>query len=271
MKRYPAVFLAVVLFAAFAQSQQTTPAQTCPVEIKKIIDGSYGSINRVTLAAELGLSSPSRGHVGIDYTNRSDKDVITVRFGVGYINSMHELAYTDVITTKQQKLKPGKTFGVITPNGFITGGEKANMRAWVQKVMFADGSYWNDDGSRSCGNFKVEENAPTTSLTSSAPPPATIVPQPTAKLQPREISRLLGSGAILTAVTSVPASAEVKFGETAVGYTPAVFLLQPGETHTITITTEGYKPVTQPLVAGRPIFIQLEPDKGSAPATAPAR
>jgi hypothetical protein len=130
MNRYLAVFLPLFLYIAFAQSQQTTPTQTCPVGIKKIVDGSYGSINRVTLAAELGLSSPSRGHVGIDYTNRSDKDLLSVRFGVAYINSMREVAYEDLVTTKEHRVKPGKTFGLIAPNGYITGGDKSRMAAW---------------------------------------------------------------------------------------------------------------------------------------------
>jgi hypothetical protein len=102
--------------------------------------------------------------------------------------------------------------------------------------MFADGTYWNDDGSRSCGTFRApaQNDAARTHSDPNAPPQVAHVVQPITKLQMAEISQLTRSGAIPTTISSVPAASEIRFGDTAVGYTPAVFLLQPGEKYSVT-------------------------------------
>jgi hypothetical protein len=124
--------------------------QPCPVEITKI-DTSNGFAAH--LSAAVNNLGPSRGYFTIAFANKSEKIVATVRFGVGYLNSMRELSNVEMVTTAETKLKPGKSSAVVGPNGYITAGAKAKSAGWVEKILFSDGTYWNDDGSRSCGNF----------------------------------------------------------------------------------------------------------------------
>jgi hypothetical protein len=59
----------------------------------------------------------------------------------------------DFITTDEKKLKPGKSFAQRLDR---EGSEDQDLdKAWVQKVLFADGQYWNDDGKQSCALWYV--------------------------------------------------------------------------------------------------------------------
>jgi len=126
-------------------------SQLCPVVITKLTEAPVGSLNKTTLAAAI-VGNRDVGHVGINYQNQSDREVLTVRFGLGYVNTMHELDHIEFADTREHKVKPGKSFGLITSTGNWSLGDPTKHVAWVEKILFVDGTYWNDNGSRSCAS-----------------------------------------------------------------------------------------------------------------------
>ena len=130
-------------FAIYAQ-------QTCPVAISKITVNGFGaSVGNVLWSAAANTPPTPGNFYMISYANTSSKDVMTVRFGKSQyqVNSMLEVTHgqDDFITTEMRKLKPGKAHSI----GIVTGDQKLDF-AWAEKVLFADGTYWNDDGTHSC-------------------------------------------------------------------------------------------------------------------------
>jgi hypothetical protein len=141
---------ALLLGASLIQAQST-----CPIEITKItVNGWRASLGDVLQAASSNTPVPDRTGRAytLSYSNASGKTVLSIRFGVAahLTNSMHETQKLpdDFITTEGSKLKPGKSFAQRLDR---TGSEDQDLdKAWVQKVLFADGQYWNDDGKQSC-------------------------------------------------------------------------------------------------------------------------
>jgi tetratricopeptide (TPR) repeat protein len=132
----------LALDANAARAAQGPSAQTCPIVINNFNPSSLKA------AAFAGLVGAERGnsYFVIGYTNNSPKQVMTVRFGVAYLNSMLETTHADSVTTPAKKLKSGKSASAFGTNE--TTDRPAV--AWVEKILFADGEYWNDDGTHSC-------------------------------------------------------------------------------------------------------------------------
>ena len=124
-------------------------AQSCPVVIQNLESSSSA---KAGLYAFLTTAGSSSTYLILKYQNNSQKLVSGVRFVVVYLNSVREPVYTDDLTTPTEKLKPGKSSSLINADGQITGGQKTETIGWVAKVLFADGSTWTDDGSRSCSS-----------------------------------------------------------------------------------------------------------------------
>jgi hypothetical protein len=119
----------------------------CPVSIQDV-ESSNGA--KAGLFAALAGAGPSNSYLTLKFQNNSEKQVSGVRFVVTYFNSVREPVHTEDVTTPNVKLKPGKSSSLISADGYITDGRKIEMLGWVAKVLFADGSTWVDDGSRSC-------------------------------------------------------------------------------------------------------------------------
>lgn len=126
--------------------KSSTP-QSCPVLITNL---STGSVKAALFAGMTGAGS-SRSYLTLKYQNNSDKQVSGIRFTVVYLNSLREPYHTEDLTTPTgSKLKPGKGFSLLQPDGDVTGGEKMEVLGWVAKALFSDGTSWSDDGSKSC-------------------------------------------------------------------------------------------------------------------------
>ena len=244
MKRH--VIAAVFILSAVVAVESQ---QTCPVQIEKIGNGAKAGM----MAGLLG-AGPLGHPLEIRYANRSDKPVAAIRFGVGYLNSMHELSYVGTVDTKDSHLlKPGKSYGVVSSE--IFGTEKKPM-AWVEKVRFSDDTYWSDDGSRSCGNFQPPPEIPSnTDSTKSLRTPA---PRLVSSLPSTEVARMIRAGARTTYISSYPIGSEVMMEGKSLGLTPLIFVLQPSEQYDVSVIADGYKPVTAKLRAGLVLVVQME-------------
>jgi len=241
------VLLSLLLSLACSLQGQSPAQQTCPVKIVKI--GELSGIRGGLVAYSTGLASGRAFE--IDYINRSDKIVSTVRFGVGYLNSMHELFDTEMVTTKESRHVKNKKYSVVGNNGHIVGNDKMRAVAWVEKIMFDDGTYWNDNGSRSCGNFKLPEARPSDTPTTASSGPN--------KLPAAAALNMISTGqASMAILVSTPLGAEVFVDDAKVGVTPlTLVLLRKGDAERVIIfRMKGYKDHIEKVVpTGAPVSI----------------
>ena len=96
--------------------------------------------------------SKGRGRVSVHFVNQTEKRVIAVKVGFeGFDAALdkHEFpgTYASAVSLRpEREAKPiwpveDATFALNTARG---------LRVYLLKLMFADGSYWQDDGTKSC-------------------------------------------------------------------------------------------------------------------------
>jgi hypothetical protein len=92
----------------------------------------------------------------VQWRNQSAQTMIAVRFAVQFFDVVDSPTYLQEVTL-EQKLKPTKTnsgLAAADTNGGLAPAwfnkRNTHLTAWIERVKFADGSIWNDDGSHSC-------------------------------------------------------------------------------------------------------------------------
>lgn len=113
----------------------------CPIQIEKAeyLKGASSGV-----AAYLTNSS---ANYRLTYKNASDKEVAAVRFGIQYYDAVDSPTFQSKVTA-DEKVKPGKSKRVV--GAAWLGNAQTRLAAYVDRVKFRDGTYWNDDGSQSC-------------------------------------------------------------------------------------------------------------------------
>ena len=129
-----------------------TQPQDCPVSIANLTTGnSFKASMLVSMESQGSSRSIGKSFLTVKYQNDSSKEVTGIRFRVSYFNSVQEVQHvSDVITPTGAKLKPKKSFSVVQPDWVFVGTEKMQLAGWVDKVVFADGTSWIDDGTHAC-------------------------------------------------------------------------------------------------------------------------
>lgn len=123
----PFALLLVLSTAAFAQ---------CPVEI------------HVAYSFTCAVTAPNAHcNLRIAYKNTSNKEIAATKFGLNYYDSTGDFVRGPEYYSVKNKVKAGKKTDAYWFNPEHAG---QGHEAWVQKVLFTDGSTWEDDGSRSC-------------------------------------------------------------------------------------------------------------------------
>ena len=119
-------------------------AKQPPIQIEKAeyLKGASSGV-----AAYLTNSS---ANYRLTYKNASDKEVAAVRFGIQYYDAVDSPTFQSKVTA-DEKVKPGKSKRVI--GAAWLGNAQTRLAAYVDRVKFRDGTYWNDDG------FKVARRA----------------------------------------------------------------------------------------------------------------
>jgi hypothetical protein len=94
--------------------------------------------------------SKGKGRVSVHLVNQTEKRVIAVKVAFeGFDAAMDEFpgTYASAVSLRpEREAKPiwpveDATFALNTARG---------LRVYLLKLMFADGSYWQDDGTKSC-------------------------------------------------------------------------------------------------------------------------
>jgi hypothetical protein len=156
VKKHLIVFSTVLLSGAIglAQVNQTLnrgASNACPVEIQSVYPQAvvYGQPGR---------------YLQIRYRNVSGKDIRAIKFGALFFNALDEPtdSFTRYIDSEELKWDEKKVNQGKFPerssqwSQYFATVEKAD--AYVAKVKFSDGTFWQDDGSYRCNAGVPELN-----------------------------------------------------------------------------------------------------------------
>jgi hypothetical protein len=88
----------------------------------------------------------------VKYRNLSGKQVIAEKFGVNFYNALKEKQESVWDYTADQKIKPAETKTATWSDGVYVNeiGMRIGAEVWPVKVMFADNTFWQDDGTMQC-------------------------------------------------------------------------------------------------------------------------
>jgi hypothetical protein len=132
---------AVALGSGFRTVAQE-PLSACPIAVQQIHPHWI-----------LGDGDPWGSYLLIQFRNTSSKTIAAVRFGVAFVDALadkHESVYS---YDSDSTVKPGKSSHPEWSDGVYAGspGHKVGAIVWVEKLRFADNTFFVDDGTHSCG------------------------------------------------------------------------------------------------------------------------
>jgi hypothetical protein len=103
-----------------------------------------------------GIFADKPGHketrVSVHFVNQTDKRVIAVKLGLLGLDATrdpHEFPEEYALSVNLRPEKEAKPVWVVAEDEFGVN-TASGARVYLGKLMFADGSMWRDDGSRSC-------------------------------------------------------------------------------------------------------------------------
>jgi hypothetical protein len=139
--------LSLALFAGSAFAEQNSG---CPVSVTKLSDKSYKAnvVANIVRGSSAG-DYPDRQYSKywlVNYTNGSPNTVTAIRLGLVFVNAMQEPRTELNSSGEPVKVRPGAKFSMWGRNDT----PDILSSAWVEKVVFANGETWADNGSHSC-------------------------------------------------------------------------------------------------------------------------
>jgi hypothetical protein len=243
---------------------------SCPIEFQKVDPHSI-PLTSGLLGSD---ADPWDHYLRIEYKNISDKTIIAIRFGVSFVDAMAEAKESVYSYDSSAIVKPGKTEKPYWGDGvyFHQYGYRMSAIAWLEKVRFADNTFFVDDGSHSCESQKQEtqrvmqQTAANSKVEQNSPAALAAAAVEGRVLSRQEIAERIQNGeASVCSIATIPPGAEVDVDGNKGGITPLVFFLfKRGDTpRTVTIKMSGYKTVEKQFVPdGKNIVIGLVLTKG---------
>lgn len=105
-------------------------------------------------ACPVKIDKPSiyDGLATVHLTNTGDKKIQAIALGVRYYDSVNIEREWPQLLEQKNDIKPGQRKTERIPVRWeVPAGEKVNgEKLYVDKILFSDGSEWNDDGTYSC-------------------------------------------------------------------------------------------------------------------------
>ena len=116
---------------------QTPPPQTCDLKLFKVSTRWDLSAHAVQL---MFFSK-----------NDTQKVVVGAKFGAYTLDAVKDRHEYPQSFVNEYKHKPGKDVGSLENLSLINRADaEGGAIVWVQKVLYADGTKWEDNGTRSC-------------------------------------------------------------------------------------------------------------------------
>ena len=128
--------------AANMAPQSTSATTGCPIEILEVNPHSYVDTSE----------DPWGWALKIKYRNLTSKQIVAEKFAANFFNALHEKKQSAWNYTGDQKIKPGETKNASWGDGVYVNeiGMRIGAEVWPVKMMFADETFWEDDGSMQC-------------------------------------------------------------------------------------------------------------------------
>jgi hypothetical protein len=128
--------------AANAAVQAAGATTGCPVEILEVDPHHFVDTSE----------DPWGFALRIKYRNLSEKQIVAEKFAANFFNALHEKKESAWSYTSDQKIKPAETKNASWSDGIYVNeiGMRIGAEVWPVKVMFADETFWEDDGSMQC-------------------------------------------------------------------------------------------------------------------------
>jgi hypothetical protein len=122
--------------------QSTSATSGCPIEILEVNPHHFVDTSE----------DPWGFALKIKYRNLSDKQIVAEKFAANFFNALHEKKESAWDYTSDQKIKPAETKNASWGDGIYVNeiGMRIGAEVWPVKVMFADETFWQDDGSMQC-------------------------------------------------------------------------------------------------------------------------
>jgi hypothetical protein len=129
---------------AFLLGSSQTWAQA-PIEILKIDPHSHFACAAAAAFSESPDPDPWGSCLLIAYKNISQRKISGVRFSVNFVTAMKEVTPLTFHSEDTRELGPGKKLTLLTHDGVFWdqyGGDKMGANVAIEKIMFADGTFW---------------------------------------------------------------------------------------------------------------------------------
>jgi hypothetical protein len=129
--------------AASTLSSPSGPASDgCPIEILEVNPHAFVTTDE----------DPWGWALKIKYRNVSGKEIVAEKFGANFFNALHDKKQSAWNYTSDQRIKPGETKSPNWGDGVYVNemGMRIGVEVWPIKLMFADETFWEDDGSAKC-------------------------------------------------------------------------------------------------------------------------
>jgi hypothetical protein len=117
--------------------------EQCPLQITRVMPDYVGF-----------ASIPPCRHIrqcdAVEVINKTDKKIVGSKFKMIYLDAVGDPVDTGVDYTSEGKIKVGKKEVFVWNTKFLINDKSQGAIAWVEKVLYEDGTTWEDTGSRKC-------------------------------------------------------------------------------------------------------------------------
>jgi hypothetical protein len=103
------------------------------------------------------LVKDANAQISIDFTNNSAKQLQQYQFALEFFDVAGEEHFFPEVLSDNTRLRGGAHREVVWASRFSNNFLYPRARAYVVRVMFADGSTWSDNGTRSCSVTSGQE------------------------------------------------------------------------------------------------------------------
>lgn len=144
--KFSLALLALILAASpvFAQ---------CPVEILDV--NPRGATHMLNLGRGLGFVATG-SDLTVKWKNISSKEIAGIKFGIAWIDAVGDQHPAHTGFTGEDKVKPGQTkkYQWDIP----LNQDETRAEGWLTKVLFKDGTVWEDNGTHSCKGAREKKS-----------------------------------------------------------------------------------------------------------------
>ena len=134
-------FFCILIFGS-SISVRAQEAKVCPAEVVRVVPSytqhSFYHCDHI------------RQCDAVEIRNNSNKKIVGAKIHMVYYDAVGDPKDNGIDYTSDGKLNPNKKSLYVWKTRFLVDDSSQGATAWVMKVLFDDGSTWEDDGTKAC-------------------------------------------------------------------------------------------------------------------------